>query len=145
MKPYSATRGWVDMSMVCRYLKSPGHYPAHPATLPWSHKSQCHGHESTNHIPIVPCQSAFPFLRYDYFKLWPWNFNIKAMGVVKGQGDVVSPVSNWLTSFLFHINQTNNFWDTAISKFVLEKSKVKVMGEVKGKFHQSLISMTRGI
>ena len=67
------------------------------------------------------------------------------MGVVKGQGDVVSPVSNWLTSFLFHVNQTNNFWDTAISKFVLEKSKVKVMGEVKGKFHQSLISMTRGI
>ena len=31
----------------------------------------------------------------------------------------------------FHINQTYTFWETAISKSNLNKSKVKVMGEVK--------------
>ena len=24
-------------------------------------------------IPCVPCESAIPFLRYDFFKIWPWN------------------------------------------------------------------------
>ena len=54
------------------------------------------------------------------------------MGVVKGQGHTVGPVSYYRDSFLFPINQTNNSWDTAISKFDLETSKVKVMSEVKG-------------
>ena len=55
------------------------------------------------------------------------------MGVVKRQGHIVSPVSNCFPSSLFYINQNNNFWDTAtVSKFDLEKSKVKVMGKVKG-------------
>ena len=49
----------------------------------------------------------------------------------KGQGHAVSPVCNWLTSFFNHINQTNNSWDTAISKFDLENFKVKLMGDVK--------------
>ena len=41
-----------------------------------------------------------------------------------------------LTHFLsFHINQTNNSGDRAISKFDLETSKVKVMSEVKGQGH----------
>ena len=48
---------------------------------------------------------------------------------------IVSPVSYWLASFSFHINQTNNSWDTAISKFDLEISKVKVMSEAKGQGH----------
>ena len=47
---------------------------------------------------------------------------------------------NWhsiiLTNFVsFHINQTNNSWERAISKFDLETSKVKVMSEVKGQGH----------
>ena len=45
------------------------------------------------------------------------------------------PVSNQRTSFSFHINQTNNSWNRAISKFDLETSKVKVMSEVKGEGH----------
>ena len=44
---------------------------------------------------------------------------------------IVSPVSYWLASFSFHINQTNNSRDTAISKFDLEISKVRVMSEAK--------------
>ena len=54
------------------------------------------------------------------------------MGVVKGQGHTIDPVSYQLTSFSFHINQTNNSGDRAILKFDLETSKVKVMSEVKG-------------
>ena len=115
-------------------LKSP-HYPVHPSTPPWSHKGQCHGHEWTTHIPLLPCQSGLPFLKYGYFKLWPWNFKVKVMGVVKWQDYVVNPVSNWFISFLLHINQTNNSWDTAILKFDLEISKVKVICEVKGQCH----------
>ena len=57
------------------------------------------------------------------------------MGVVKGQGHTIGPVSYWLTSFSFHINQTNHSWDRAVSKFDLETSKVKVMSEVKGQGH----------
>ena len=53
------------------------------------------------------------------------------MGMVKGQGHIVGPESNWFNSFSFHINQTNTSWDTHILKFDLEKPKVKVMGEVK--------------
>ena len=57
------------------------------------------------------------------------------MGVVKGQGHTIGPVSYQLTSFLFHINQTNNSRDRAILKFDLESSKVKVMSEVNGQCH----------
>ena len=38
-------------------------------------------------------------------------------------------------SFLFLINQTNNSWGTAVSKCNIEKFKVKVMGEFKGRGH----------
>ena len=57
------------------------------------------------------------------------------MGVVKGQGHTIGPVSHQLTSFSFHTNQTNNSWDRTISKFDLEISKVKVMSEVQGQSH----------
>ena len=88
------------------------------------HHGQYHGHEWMTHILFVPCQSAAPFLRYGNFRLWPWNSKVKVMGVVKGQCHTVGPVSCQLTSFSFHINQTNNSRDTAISKFDLEISKV---------------------
>ena len=53
------------------------------------------------------------------------------MGVMV-HNHIVSPVSNWFALFSFHVNLTNNFWDTANSKFDLEISKVKVKGDVKG-------------
>ena len=34
-------------------------------------KSQCESNILSTHIPFVPCQSAIPFLRYDFFKIWP--------------------------------------------------------------------------
>ena len=57
------------------------------------------------------------------------------MGVVKRKGDTFGAASYWFISFSFHMNQTNNCWDTAMLKFVLENSKVKVMSEVKGQGH----------
>ena len=44
---------------------------------------------------------------------------------------IVGPVSNWVASFSFHINQTNNSWHGAISKFDHEKIKVRVVSKVK--------------
>ena len=35
------------------------------------------------HIPFVPCQSDHPFLKYSYFKIWPWKSNVKVTGWVK--------------------------------------------------------------
>ena len=110
------------LKFTIRYIRPPHH----------GHISQYHGHEWMTHILFVPCQSAAPFLRYSNYRLWPWYSKVKVMGVVKGQCRTVSPVSYQLTSFSFHINQTNNSWDTAISKFDLETSKVNVMSEVKG-------------
>ena len=52
-----------------------------PSTPPWSLQGHGHGPEWAIHIPSVPRQSAFPFLRYVYFKIWPW-----------------------FASFLFHVN-----------------------------------------
>ena len=74
-------------------------------------------------------------IRKSYFRLWPWNSKVKFMRVVKGQGHTIGPVSDQPTSFSFHINQTNNSGDGAISKFDLETSKVKVMSEFKGQGH----------
>ena len=27
----------------------------------------------STHIPLIPCQSVIPFLRYNFFKIWPWK------------------------------------------------------------------------
>ena len=47
----------------------------------------------------------------------------------------VGPVSYSFASFSFHINQTNDSWDTAILKLNLETSKIKIMSDVKGQGH----------
>ena len=111
----------VDMSTARQHRKSPTQFTIRYIRPPH------HGHTSQYH--------AAPFLRFSNFRLWPWNSKVKVMGVVEGQCRTVRPVSYQLTSFSFHINQTNNSWDTAISKFDLETSKVQVMSEVKGQGH----------
>ena len=42
-------------------------------------KSQSGSNILSIHIPVVPCQSAPPFLRYSSFKIWPWKFNVKVI------------------------------------------------------------------
>ena len=50
-----------------------------------SHSSRSHSRYNilSTHIPFVPCWSALPFLRYSYFKNWPWKFKVKFMCEVK--------------------------------------------------------------
>ena len=96
------------------------HYPVTPPTPRWSHKSHAHCPEWSTHIPLVLCLKPLPFLKSGYFKLWPWSFKVKVLGMVKGQGHIFGPVSNWFVSRFFQINQTNNSWDTVISKFDLQ-------------------------
>ena len=94
------------------------------------HTSQYHGHDWMTHIHV-----NWPSHSWDKAILWHWNSKVKVMGVVNDQGHIVSPVSYQCASFSFHINQTNNSWDTAILKFDPETSQVKVMSEVKGQGH----------
>ena len=47
------------------------------------------------------------------------------MGEVKGQGHIIHPVCNRCTSFSFHINQTNHFWDMTNRVFDLDKTHPK--------------------
>ena len=50
------------------------------------------------HIPIVPCQSAIPILRYNFFKIWPWKSKVKVMGEVNVESHNIGPTFYWLTS-----------------------------------------------
>ena len=81
-------------------------------------KVQGHTVGPTSHsltlIPFVPCQSALPLLRYNYFKIGLWNSKVKFMGEVKIQGHIVSPTSYWLTSLLFHVNLPLHSCDATI-------------------------------
>ena len=52
--------------------------------------------------------------------------------IILSLSTIVSPVSLEFPPVSFHINQTNNSWDTATSQFELETSKVKAMSDVKG-------------
>ena len=52
----------------------------------------------STHIPFVPCWSAAPFLKYSYFKNWPWKSKVKVMGEVKLHSHNVSLTSYRLTS-----------------------------------------------
>ena len=66
------------------------------------------------------------------------------MSEVKGQGHILYPVSNWCTSFSFHINWTNHSWDMAKIVFDLEKTHLKFLSRTFPKFNQ-VITMTRAI
>ena len=87
----------------------------------------------STHIPFIPCQSAIPFLRYDFFKIWPWKSKVKAMVEVKVQSHKVGVTSYRLTSLSFHVNRPSHSWDTAFSKFDLEnpRSRSWVRGKLK--------------
>ena len=88
----------------------------------WGHslKSQCGSNILSTHIPFVPCQSALPFMSYDFFKIWPWKSKVKVMGEVTVQSHNAGLASYWLTPLSFHVNRPSHSWDTAFSKFDLE-------------------------
>ena len=74
-----------------------------------------------------------PFLRYDFFKIWPWKSKVKVRVEVKVQSHKVGVTSYRLTSLSFHVNRPSHSWDTAFSKFDLEnpRSRSWVRGKLK--------------
>ena len=70
----------------------------------WQHGSNI----PSTHIPFIPCQSAMPFLRYDFFKIWPWNPKVKVMVEVKVENHKVGATSCRFTSFSFHVNRPSH-------------------------------------
>ena len=81
------------------------------------------GHNRYNilstHIPFVSCRSVLLFLRYSYFKIWPWKSKLKVIP----QGHIVCITSYRLTSLSFHADRSSHSLDTATSKFDLENSR----------------------
>ena len=75
------------------------------------------------HIPFVPCQSAIPFLRYDFFKIWLWKSKVKVMVEVQVGSHKVGVTSYRFTSLSYNVNQPSHSWDKAFSKFDLENSR----------------------
>ena len=84
-----------------------------------SSKSQCESSILSTHIPLVPCQSALPFLRCSIFKIWPWKSKVRVIA----QGHKVGITPYQLISLSFHVDRPCHSWDTAISKFDVEKSR----------------------
>ena len=66
----------------------------------------------STHIHFVPCQSVITFLRYDFFKIWPWKCKANVMVGVKAESHKVGVTSYRLTSRSFDINRPFHFWDT---------------------------------
>ena len=88
-----------------------------------SWKSEHGSNILSTHISLIPCQSAIAFLRYDFFKIWPWKSKVKVMVEVKVERHKVGVTSYQLTSLSFHVNRPSHSWDTAFSKFDLENPR----------------------
>ena len=74
----------------------------------------------STHIPFVPCQSAIPFLWYDFFKIWPLKPKVKVMVEVNVESHKVSVTSYQLTSLSFHVNRPFHSWDTKFPNLTLK-------------------------
>ena len=61
-------------------------------------KSQHGSNILSTHIPLIPCQSASQFLRYHFFKIWPWKSKVKVMGEVNIESHNMGPTFYRLTS-----------------------------------------------
>ena len=77
------------------------------------------------HIPFVSCKSTLPSLRYSFHKIWILKSKVNVMDEVKIQSHKVGTTSYWLTSLLFHVNQSSHSWDMAFTwpKFGLENTR----------------------
>ena len=89
-------------------------------------KSQNESNILSTNIPLIPCQSAIPFLIYNSFKIRPWKSKVKVMGDGNIESHKVGVTSYRLTSFSFRVNRPSHSWDTAFFKIWPWKSKVKV-------------------
>ena len=90
-------------------------------SISWSWMDDSHPFHSRSTSRRIPETSLFQTLEICRSRSWVWS-----------KGKVIRSAQH-LPSFSFHINQANNSWDTSILKFHLEKSKIKVMSECKGR------------
>ena len=88
------------------------------------HRKSQHGSNIlSTHIPFILCQSAIPFLRYDFFKMRPWKSKVKVVGERNVESHKVGVTSYRFTPLSFHVNRSFHSWDTAFSKFDLENPR----------------------
>ena len=90
-----------------------------------SSRSQSRHDTLLTHTPFVACWSALPFLRYSYFKNWPWKSKVKVMVEVKVQSHKVSLTSYRLVSLSFHVDRPSHSWDTTISNIDVKNSRLR--------------------
>ena len=83
-------------------------------------KSQHGSNILLTHIHFIPCQSAIPFLRNDFFKIWPWKSKVKVTVEVKVESHKVGVASYRLAALWFHVNRPFDSCDTAFSKLTLK-------------------------
>ena len=79
-------------------------YLQNPRSRSWVRsklKSRCESNILSTRIPFVPCQSAIPFLRYDFFKIWPWKSKVKVMEEVNIESRNMGPTFHRLTALPF--------------------------------------------
>ena len=85
----------------------------------------------STHIPLVPCRLALPFLRYSFFKVWPWK--------IQGQGHSSRSQSryNTLSTRIPFVpcQSALPFLGYSYFKIWHWKFKVKVISEVKVESH----------
>ena len=87
----------------------------------WKSQSGCN--ILSTYILFLPCQSAIPFLRYDFFKIWPQKSKVKVLGEGNVESHKVGVTSYRFTWLSFHVNWPIHSWDTAISKSDLENPR----------------------
>ena len=89
----------------------------------WGQNLKSQSNILSTHIPFVPCQSAIPFLRYDFFKIRPWKSKVKVIGEVNLESHKMGPTFYRLTSLSFHVNGPSHSCDTTFSIFDLENPR----------------------
>ena len=112
---------WLFQNLTLK-IQSQGHrWGGH-----WKSQSGCS--ILSAHIPFVPCQSAIPFMRYDFFKIWPWKSKVKVIGEVDIKSHSMGPTFYRFTSLSFHVNRPFHSWDMTFSKFDLENPRSRSWG-----------------
>ena len=94
-----------------------------------SSRSQSRYNTLSTHIPLVPCQSALPFLGYSYFKIWHWKFKVKVISEVKVESHNEGTTFSRLTSLSFHVNRASHSWVGTFQNLTL---KIKGQGHASG-------------
>ena len=96
-----------------------------------SSKTQCESNILSTHIPLVPCQSTLPFLRYSIFKIWPSKSKVKIIARSQSRYNTL-----WTHIPFIPYRSTLRFLGYSYFKIWCWKFKIKVMGEVKVESHK---------